>query len=38
MIYIVNKYFEENIMAILHIYGDRANFLLFYDELDNESN
>ena len=25
-------------MAILYIYGDRANFIPFYDELDNESN
>ena len=38
MIYVLNKHFEEIIVVIIHIYGDRANFLLFYDDLDNEFN
>ena len=25
---------EDDIVVILHIYGDRANFLLFYDNED----
>ena len=32
------KCFWGNIVVILHSYGDRANFLLFYDDLDNEYN
>ena len=28
---------EENIVVIFHIYGTRANFLLFYDDQETES-
>ena len=33
MISIFNKHFEENVVVILHICGDRTNFLPFYDDL-----
>ena len=29
---------EKNIVVILHIYGDRENFLLIYDDLKIEPN
>ena len=31
------KKWEENIVVILHIYGAKDIFLLFYDDLDNKS-
>ena len=35
-IYIFSSRWEKNIVAILHFYGDRAIFLLFWDNQDTE--
>ena len=31
-LYTYSTKWEDNIMVIIHIYGDRAIFLLFYDD------
>ena len=37
ILYPHSKIWEQNIVAIIHIYGARVTFLLFYDNPDTES-